>query len=367
LDLSLGVADVISRPSPLQAGLLLLAAALALAMPPRASSEDAAVANYRGVIAVDKVGNVIRFLDPLLLLETAQLVPSEKAVHELAISIDRNTAYVPLYGSGVYGANDTPNNKILIVNLQSRQVSGVIDLGSFLAPHGMVATRGGKLWVVCDLANKLLLIDPAARAIEAAYDVPGKGAHFLALLPDESKLYISNKESAAQVFDTRERVFTAAIASGNPAITSGNGSGFEGLAVTPDGRRVVIADNDASALHIIDTSTDLEVARVPLRDIAFTNAKRSRLVKLAFSPNGRWLVATAYATGQAWIVDSRNYANQKTVPVAKGPQGIAFDPDGKSFIVSSHDDGVLTRVDLRTGKPVAVYDGGTGIEVLAFY
>jgi DNA-binding beta-propeller fold protein YncE len=344
-----------------------LATVMALAVSLQALGDDSAVANYRGIIAVDKVGNVIRFLDPSSLLETAQLIPSEKAVHELALSFDRRTAFVPLYGAGVYGANDTPNNKILIVDLQSRTISGVIDLGSFLAPHGMVATRGGKLWVVCDLANKLLLIDPAARTVEASYDVPGKGAHFLALLPDEFKLYISNKESAAQVFDTRARVFTAEIASGNPAIKSGNGSGFEGLAVAPDGRHVVIADNDTSALHIIDTRTDRELARVPLRDIALTNAKRSRLVKLAFSPNGRWLVATAYATGQVWIVDSRNYRDQRTVSVAKGPQGIAFDPDGKSFIVSSHDDGVLTRIDLGTGKPVAVYDGGAGIEVLAFY
>jgi DNA-binding beta-propeller fold protein YncE len=340
---------------------------MALAMSLQALSDDTAVANYRGVIAIDKVGNVIRFLDPSSLLETAQLMPSEKAVHELALSIDRRTAFVPLYGAGVYGANDTPNNKILIVDLQSRTISDVIDLGSFLAPHGMVATRGRKLWVVCDLANKLLLIDPATRAVEASYDVPGKGAHFLALLPDESKLYISNKESAAQVFDTEARVFNAEIASVNSAIKSGNGSGFEGLAVTPDGHQVVIADNDTSALHIIDTRTDRELARVPLRDIALTNAKRSRLVKLAFSPSGRWLVATAYATGQVWIVDSRNYRDQRTVPVAKGPQGIAFDPDGKSFIVSSHDDGVLTRIDLGSGKPVAVYDGGAGIEVLAFY
>lgn len=356
-----------AKPSLLRAGLLLLSAALAPTMPPQATSGDAPVTAYRGVIAVDKVGNLIRFLDPVSLLETAHLAPSEKAVHELAISIDRTTAYVPLYGSGVYGANDAPNNKILIINLLTRQISDVIDLGSFLAPHGMVATRGGKLWVVCDIANKLLLIDPAARAIEAAYDVPGKGAHFVALLPDESKLYISNKESAAQVFDTRRRIFTGAIASAKPAVGSGNGSGFEGLAVTPDGRRVVIADNDACALHIIDTGTDLEIARVPLRQVALTNAKRSRLVKLAFSPSGRWLVATAYATGQVWIVDATNYANQKTVPVAKGPQGIAFDPDGRTVIVSSHDDGLLTRIDLRTARPVAAYDGGAGIEVLAFY
>ena len=40
-----------------------------------------------------------------------------------------------------------------------------------------------------------------------------------------------------------------------------------------------------------------EVDRVPLVSAPLTNPKRSRLAKLMFSPDGRYLVATGYASG----------------------------------------------------------------------
>jgi hypothetical protein len=35
--------------------------------------------------------------------------------------------------------------------------------------------------------------------------------------------------------------------------------------------------------------------------------------------------------------------------------------------VSIHDSGLLIRIDVVSGRAVAAYDGGAGIEVLAFY
>src|SRR5262249_32632013 len=67
-----------------------------------------------GLIAVDKVGNHIRFYDPESLRELKSFAAPEPAAHELAISHDRRTAFVPLYGDGIYGANKNPNNKILV-------------------------------------------------------------------------------------------------------------------------------------------------------------------------------------------------------------------------------------------------------------
>jgi len=336
-------------------------------LPLAAQNTGSNVTGRKGVIAIDKVGNKIRFYDPVSLTEVATIDPPEKSVHELAISHDHKTAYVPLYGDGIYGANKTPNNKILIVDIEKRQISSVIELGEFIAPHGLLATRDGKLWVTCDIQNKLLYIDPATKKIEAVYDIPGKGAHFITLLPDESKLFASNKESAAQVFDTVTRKFVAAIPAMKDAQGTGNGSGFEGMTPTPDGKRLLIVDNDQSNLHVIDIKTNKEIDRVPLLGAAMTNIKRTRLVKLMFSPDGRTLVASSYGAGQAWVIDGSDYRKQKLLAVAKGPQGIAFDPDGRTAIVSSHDSGLLTRVDLASGKPIRSYDGGDGIESIAFY
>lgn len=321
----------------------------------------------RGLIAIDKVGNKIRFYDSDALRQVKEIAAPEPCVHELAISPDRATAFVPLYGDGIYGTNKNPNNKVMIVNLDTLSTRDIIDLGEHLAPHGMVATRDGKLWVGCDLSNALLLIDPAGRRIEATYKIPGKGAHFIVLLPDETKLYCSNKEGDLAVFDLARRTFTATLPMRGAGITQGNGSGSEGLAVTPDGTRVITVDNHVSELHVIDTTSDHEIDRVPLMMNALTNIKRSRLHRLAVSPDGATLIVTNYASALAWIIDAGNLRRQTLVTMAKGPQGIAFAPDGSNALVANHDSGIITRVDLATKHADAVFDGGSGIEVLAYY
>ena len=347
-----------------------LALGAALALMPLVSQAQYAGSNVTGragLIAIDKIGNRIRFYDPATLAETKAVEPPGKAVHELTVSYDHKTAYAPLYGDGIYGSNAEPNNKIVIIDLAKQAIADVMDLGEFKAPHGMVATKGGKLWVVCDLEHRLLLIDPVAKKIEATYDIPAKGPHFIAMLPDESKLYASAKEGPLTVFDTKARMVTAQISLARAGVTAGNGSGSEGLAPTPDGARVVVVDNDRGDLRVIDARTDKEIDRVPLVGAPFTNMKRSRLVKLMFSPDGRYLVAVGYAEGTGWVIDGRDYRKQVAFAVAKGPQGIAFAPDGKTALVSSHDEGLITKVDLATGKAVAAYDGGQGIENLAYY
>jgi len=325
------------------------------------------VTGTAGLVAVDKVGNKIRFYDPQSLREISHFDAPEPCAHELAISYDHKTAFMPLYGDGIYGGNKNPNNKVLVVDLASRKLADVIVLGDYVAPHGMVATRGGKLWVVCDIPGKLLLIDPAKRAVEAVYDCPAKGPHIVVLTPDEKKLYISAKEGDLAVFDVAQRKFTAAVPMRAPGVAGGNGSGSEGVTPTPDGKRLLAIDNDKSDIRVLDIATDREIDRVPLAQNPPSNVKRSRLAKLMFSPDGKHLVATTYASGLAWLIDAADFRRQTLVPVARGPQGIAYAPDGKTALVSSHDSGLLTQILLADGRVVASYDGGSGIEVLAYY
>jgi DNA-binding beta-propeller fold protein YncE len=324
------------------------------------------VTGTAGIVAVDKVGNRIRFYDPQSVCEISHFDAPEPCAHEMAITHDHATAFVPLYGDGIYGANKNPNNKILVIDLVSQRLADIVPLGEFVAPHGMVAWND-KLWVVCDTPNKLLLVDPARRAVEAAYDCPAKGPHIVALTPDGKKLYVSSKEGDLAAFDIAQRRFVASVSMRAAGVASGNGSGSEGITPMPDGRHLLVLDNDRNDLHVIDIASDREIDRVALSENPPSNVKRSRLAKLMFSPDGRHLVATTYASGLAWLIDAADFRRQMRVPVAKGPQGVAFAPDGKSVLVSSHDSGLLTRISLPDGRIIASYDGGAGIEVLAYY
>jgi DNA-binding beta-propeller fold protein YncE len=318
------------------------------------------------MIAVDKVGNKVRFYDADI-KEMKVLDGPEPCVHELAMACDRRTAYIPLYGDGIYGNNKNPNNKVLVIDLERQEIAEIIELGEYVAPHGMAATGDGKLWVTCDIPNKLLCLDLASRSIEAVYDNPSKGGHMLEKLPDESKLYISAKEGPLGAFDVAKRAYTATVPLAAEGIASGNGSGSEGLTATPDGRRVIVCDNDTTALRIIDATTDREIGSVQLKPFVFTNVKRSRMAKAGFSRDGKHLVAVSYASALAWVINANDLNDQTVIPVAKGPMGMSFPPDGKSVLVTSHDSGLLTRIDLATRRAVASYDGGVGIEVIAWY
>lgn len=322
----------------------------------------------RGLVAVDKVGNKIRFYDPGSIRELKVIDGPEQCVHELAISHDHRRAYVPLYGDGIYGNNKKPNTKVVVLDLEAQSIADIIDLGpENVAPHGMVATADGKLWLTCDIPRKLILLDPARRTIEAIYEAPAKGPHLLCSNADASLLFLSAKEGDLAVFDTAARAFVASVPLRAAGVESGNGSGSEGIAPTPDGKRLITIDNDRGDLRVIDLATFREVDRVPMTMQALSNPKRSRLGKLMFSPDGRHLVVTGYTSGNCWLIDAADYRNQRLVPVAKGPMGMAFPPDSSFVLVTSHDSGLLTRIDLAAGKAVAAYDGGNGIEVMSFY
>src|SRR4029453_10430528 len=86
---------------------------------------------------------------------------------------DHKTAYVPIYGDGVYGRNPNPGHEIAIIDLESRKQTGTIDVSPYQAPHGIQIDANGTLYVACDLSRKLLVINPKTRTIEAAIDTEG--------------------------------------------------------------------------------------------------------------------------------------------------------------------------------------------------
>ena len=98
----------------------------------------------KGLILVDKRGNYVRFFDPKTQKELSGFPTGPGAAHDLAISPDLKTAYIPIYGDGVYNRNPNPGRSILIVDLASQKVTGTIDISPHQAPHGIQIDAGGK-------------------------------------------------------------------------------------------------------------------------------------------------------------------------------------------------------------------------------
>jgi len=305
-----------------------------------------------GLIAIDKRGSRARFLDPGSYAELGSLeLPARP--HEVAISPDHRTAYVSVYGSGVYGNNPAPDHRIMVIDLTARVVTGTIDVSPYLGPHGLAVDRDGRLYVSCDASGVVAVVD-AKGALEGTIDVGSNGNHMIAMLPDGTRLYSENEDQArfVSVMDprTRQRVGEVPIP-----------DGALGLCATSDGRQVLVADGGEPAVVVIDARADKVVDRVRLDGYAHP-AQRIRCC-----PSGQHVVVTADQEPLATVMSASDLRQHTTFEVAPGPMGVAFHPDGKTALVANHGSGRITVVDLDAARPVGEFPLGVGVETLAFY
>lgn len=306
-----------------------------------------------GLLLIDKLGAHIRFFDPANYTELASFETGQNP-HDFVLSPDHRLAYVPIYGDGVYGRNPHPGHEIAIVDLPARKLAGTIDVSPYRAPHGIQIGPEGTLYVACDLDRKLLVIDPKARKIETAIDTEGTG-HWIAMLPDGSKLYVANKDDKPfiSVINLNSRKMTGKVPAPN---------GTQGIAASPDGKRVVAMDNSDPVLIVIDPATDMMVDRVPLK-----NQTRGGY-KVYYSPDGSKLLTMNLAPPSVNILDAHNLrSEQKVLTVGKDPMGFAFSADGKTALVANHGDGSVSIIDLEKMTVSGNFHAGTGIETLTYY
>jgi YVTN family beta-propeller protein len=310
-----------------------------------------------GLIMIDKRGGFVRFFDPKTLKEISNLNLQETyklPPHELAISPDRKTAYIPLYGDGVYGNNPHPGSLIVIVDLEKRAITGTIDVSPNIAPHGLQVDEEGMLYVSCDLSRTLLVIDPKKKTVEASINVEGQ-AHWLAVLPDGSKAYTANKQDKLflSVVDLKARKMVGQVPMPK---------GTQGIIASPDGKRVLAADLAEGKIYVVDTATDKVI------DTVIANENRNGPFRIRYSPDAKTVVSVNSGSRVANIFSVADFHGpQQVVPVGREAFGIAFTADGKQALVANHGDGTISVIDLKDAKVSNTFTAGTGIETLAFY
>ena len=306
-----------------------------------------------GLVLIDKLGHFVRFFDPATFKEISS-VEVGVTPHDLAISPDHTTVYTPVYGDGVYGRNPHPEHHVAIIDLASRKVTGMIDVSPYQAPHGIQIDDAGTLYVTCDLSRKLLVIDPKKRVIETAIDTEGTG-HWVAVLPDASKAYVTNKTDRlfVSVIDLKARKMIGRVPAPN---------GTEGIVASPDGKRVLVADHAAPVIFVIDTATDTVVDKITMQ------GNSRGMYKVRYTPDGAKVLAMNSSEGLINIFGASNlHGPQQVLPVGKAPMGFAFTPDSKTALIANHGDGTISVIDLQKSKVVSSFVGGTGVETLAYY
>jgi YVTN family beta-propeller protein len=332
----------------------LLVSAMAVVLP---ASSRRADPNHptgtTGLLLVDKLGGQVRLLDPVTYKERAAIKLSPNP-HDFVITTDRKLAYVPIYGDGIYGRNASPGHEIAIIDLAAAKVVATIDVSPYRAPHGIQLAPDGLLYVTSDLDRKLLVVDPKSKAVKTAIDTEGTG-HWVGMLPNGSKLYVTNKNDKpfVSVIDAKSRTMVGKVPTPN---------GTQGIAISPDGKRVVLMDYTDPVALIVDPKTDTVVDRIRLKN------QTTGGYKVYFSPDSKWLLTMNSQSTTINILSTADlHGQQRTATVGKDPMGFAFSADGKRVLVANHGDGSVSVIDLQTGEAVTKFQAGTGIETLAFY
>ena len=304
-----------------------------------------------GLIAIDKVGNRVLFLNPETYQTETTLDGFAPRVHELAISPDHQSAYVPIYGDGIHGDNPHPGHLIAVFDLAARRHTGDISTAPYLAPHGLRWGPQGQLYCVCENSGVVLEMD-AAGAIRHVIDLGSRNAHRIEVMPDGSKLFAEDEEDAAcSVVDLKTRTLIGKIKTAHA---------LAGLAISPHGETVVLVDAKEPQIHVVDTASDEIVQTVRLE----AHRKPAQIAR--YTPGGKYLIVTSHEQPLATILDPA-FQTQRRVKLGKGPMNMAFHPDGRTLLIANHDAGTIAVVDLEKAEVLRTVEAGRGCEVLSFY
>ena len=305
-----------------------------------------------GLIAVDKIGNRILFLDPVTYETLLTLDGFAPRVHELAISPDHARAFAPIYGDGIHGNNPNPGHLLAVFDLKARRHEGDFSTAPYLAPHGLRFGPQGQLYCACENSAVVLEMDAGTGRILHVIDAGSDKAHRIEVLPDGSKLYTENEEDGfASVIDLRTRQLVKKIETMN---------GLAGIGLSPDGATVVLVDAVVPQLMVVDPATDAVTRTIAIQG----HAKAAQIAR--YSPDGRYLVVTSHDEPLATIFTA-DLSTQRLVRIGEGPMNMAFHPDGRTVVIGNQDDGTISVVDLEDAKVVRTVRAGKGVEALSFF
>ena len=306
--------------------------------------------DIRGLIAVDKMGGKVIFLDPVSYATTLVLDDFERVPHELLVIPKSFTAYVPIFGDGIHGRNPNPGHLLSVVDLGKRAHVADIDLSPFVAPHGLQVGPDGLLYITCENSGVVALVDLSERKMVGGIETGSINSHRLVIDPSGQWLYTENEEDASiSVIDLPGRKLVRHVATPHP---------LAGLAISPNGKYLVAVDDQEPSLFLIDTASFAIIRTVALVEVP----EPAQIAR--YSPDGQILLVTSLRSATATVMDA-SFDHQTTLTVGQQPMDGAF--RGRFLFIACQGDGTVHVIDLVTRQVSQQFAAGVGCETLAFF
>ena len=168
---------------------------------------------------------------------------------------------------------------------------------------------------------------PAASNLSTAYG-SNQASHALALNVSGDTLLVVNPDSnSISLIETDSLTKLIEIPVGE-----------DPRSVTINGNEAYVANQGSDSISVIDLATKSSTSTIPAGD---------RPVRVAVSPNGRFLAIAESGSDTIRFLDTATLDYLSTYPVGDRPYGLSFTPDGSYLLVSHLLDGAITRLSVQ--------------------
>jgi YVTN family beta-propeller protein len=306
--------------------------------------------NSHGMIAVDKIGTKVLFLNPQTYATEAVIDGFPRTVHELLVVPETGRAYVPIFGDGIHGRNPNPQHHVCVFDLHKRAHIDIIDLRPYMAPHTLKLGPDGLIYITCENSAVVAVIDRDSNKVVAAIDSGSTNGHRLIIAPDGQRLYTENEEDGTvSVIDLPKRKLLGKIKTPRP---------LAGIAIAPDGRTVVAVDDAQPTLFLIDTADGRVREEIVLKDVP----KPAQIAR--YAPDNSLLAVTSLNSDTVSLIDP-SFREQTAIKVGSQPMDMAFRDD--ELFVACQGDGSVHIVDIPNKRAKSSFSAGKGCESVGFF
>jgi len=338
---------IITRASSIFLVMALGVPLLAFAAPGRPASRSSA----RGLLVVDYKGShTLGIVDPVTGRQIATVLETGVTGHEVAVSPDGRTAYVPIYGNSGVGHPGTDGRTIDVIDIASRKVVSTINLDRPLRPHcPKFSPTDGLLYVSTELADAITIIDPKTNKVVGAIPTGQSESHMLAFSHDGRRIYTANVgPGTVSVLDVATRKTLAII----PICKE-----TQRISISMDDRYAFTSDQKSPRLAVIGTATNKVERWVELPGIGYGTAP---------TLDGRYLLVAVINKNKVAVVDLKSWKVVRAIDVPSAPQEILVRPDDRIAYVSCDHSKQVAVINLRTWKAEKLINTGPASDGLAW-
>ena len=201
----------------------------------------------------------------------------------------------------------------------------VVTLSSVVGLHKITATNG-KASVTAAVTVT------AGPRVEATVSV-GSNPNGVAVTPDGSKVFVANTATnTVSVINTTTNVSTPIVVGANP----------RSVAITPDGLKLYVTNSGGSTVSIVDVLSGVVSGEITVG---------SNPVGVAFSRDGTNAIVTNSGANTISIIDPASDAVTSTLEVQINPIAVAFFSDGSGAYVANKGSNSVSVVAMAYGSP----------------